>query len=42
MQLERVTDRGPGVGAPDHWAMFVILQHKNSNFNGILITFRIV
>ena len=40
MQLERVTDRGLGTEPPNHWAMFEILQHKNSDFNGILITFR--
>ena len=40
MQLERVTDRGLGTEPPNYWAMFEILQHKNSNFNGILITFR--
>ena len=39
MQLERVTDWGLGGGAPNHWAMFVILQHKSSDFNGILIIF---
>ena len=40
MQLERVTDRGLGTEPPNYWAMFEILQHKNSNFNGILIAFR--
>ena len=39
MQLERATDRGLGTEPPNYWAMFEILQHKNSNFNGILITF---
>ena len=40
MQFERVTDRGLGTEPPNYWAVFEILQHKNSNFNGILITFR--
>ena len=38
VQLRRVTDGG--LVAPCRWAIFVILQQENSDFNGILIKFR--
>ena len=50
MQLKRVTnkhshqifsecERGPGGSAPSRWAIFAILQQRNSDFKAILITF---
>ena len=39
MQLEHATKGVWGAEPPSHWANFVILQKKNSNFIAISFTF---